>query len=209
MSNIIVALDNMRFEAAERLAQRLAGKVWGFKVNDLLYCSQYWSPRLNRYGKLMFDPKLYDIPNTVKNCMGHFVACGADFVTVHASGGPAVLRAAVEAAGDKTKIVAVTALTSYTDEDLLNIYGSSRQELVGKLALVAENCGCHGLVCATGDLEWVKERKLFKICPGIRKEKLAGDDQVHTGLGAGADYIVVGRPITQAEDPLKAVEEFQ
>jgi len=103
MSKIIVALDNIcggkAWEDAVALAQKLSGKVWGFKVNDALHSGHYWSARLNRHGKLMFDPKLYDIPNTMGNTISRLIPYGPDFITVHASAGEEALKAAVEAAG--------------------------------------------------------------------------------------------------------------
>lgn len=208
-SRIIVALDGMTWNDARELAFKLHRKVWGFKVNDLLFNGAYWSPELKRYGNVMVDPKLYDIPATITNCLKQFTATGIDLVTVHASSGPAGLEAAVKATeGSNTKILAVTALTSLSHETLANIYGCGRSVLVAKLAKMAMEANCHGLVCAYPDLPLVKDWPILKVCPGFRRPDDDKNDQVHTGTGEGADLVVVGRPITKAEDPVKATEEI-
>lgn len=208
-SRIIVALDGMTWPKATELASRLNGKVWGFKCNDLLFSGAYWSPQLSKYGKIMFDPKLYDIPVTIENFLKRFVAMGADLVTVHASSGPAGLEAAVGAVkSTKTKILAVTALTSFPDDHLHAVYSCDRPTLVANLAKLALNAHCHGLVCAYPDLSLVKDWPILKVCPGFRRPADDKHDQVHIGTGEGADLVVVGRLITQAENPARATDEI-
>jgi orotidine-5'-phosphate decarboxylase len=202
---IIVALDGMRFHEAEELAKKLSGKVWGFKLNDLLWDYQYWSPRLLRYGKIMADPKLYDIPNTVTNCVKAMVNCGAEFITVHTSAGKEVLKTAVDIAG--SRILAVTALTSFTDEDTMDVYGVPRSKLVVRLANLAVSCGVSGLVCSCQDLESLKEHKVIKVCPGIRLDSNY-HDQKTVGNGIGADFAVIGRAITRAKDPVEEINKY-
>lgn len=214
MSKIIVALDNIAdgkaWEDAVTLAQKLSGKVWGFKLNDALHCGHYWSARLNQLGKLMFDPKLYDIPTTMRNTVNQMLPRGPNFITVHASAGEDSLKAAVEAAGNRAKIIAVTVLTSFTPKDCLEMFGCDRKKAVSVLAGLAERAGVYGLVCATDDLPFLsKMTDLIKICPGIRPDGLlAGDDQQAIGLGKNADLVVVGRLITQADDPVGVVEKL-
>src|SRR3954468_7479737 len=112
MNEIIVALDNMEQQAALELARSLSGKVWGFKVNDLLLeygCSIVNS--LKRHGNVFADPKLHDTPNTVRNSVKRLAFAGADLITCHIAGGVKMLQAAVDEAG-KAKIIGVTMLTS-------------------------------------------------------------------------------------------------
>lgn len=209
MSKIIVALDGMTTLKALDLANALTGKVAGFKFNDLVFT--HGSRLLREFrglGLVMADYKLYDIPNTVTNAIRSIVEDGADLITVHASGGPTMVKAAVDAAGDKAKIVAVTALTSMSGSDLVAAYRAARYVVVSELARLAVNAGAYGIVCAPTDMLEVKDLKIAKIMPGFRPTgKLAGDDQVETGGAAevaGADYVVIGRPITRADDPVAA-----
>jgi orotidine-5'-phosphate decarboxylase len=205
-SRIIVALDGMEWAQAIRLAEHLSGKVYGFKVNDLFLSPSCRTDKLRQYGKVMVDLKFYDIPATITNLMKRVGE--ADLVTVHASSGPAGLEAAVKAADVETGVLAVTALTSFTDADLANIYGSGRSVLVQKLGRMAMDAGCTGLVCAYPDLEVFGGWRMLKVCPGFRRPDDNRNDQVHTGTGAGADLVVVGRPITQAADPVRVTDEI-
>lgn len=215
MSKIIVALDGLLdghdWHKATELMRKLRGKVWGFKFNDALHSGHYWTAQVRPYGNIMFDAKLYDIPTTMRNTVKQFVNKGADFITVHASAGKASLEAAVEAAGKNAKIMAVTVLTSFAESDCLEVFGGSRSGAVWKLTDLAGRAGVHGVVCASEDLPMLATagKPLLKICPGIRPDgAVAGDDQKSVGSGVGADYVVVGRPITQAEDPIAVVDRL-
>ncbi len=206
MSKVIVALDGMQWNQAIELAKKLSGKVWGFKLNHLLLTASYWTPELSKHGRIMADPKLYDTPKTMKHSVQELVHNGVDFITVHASAGSDSIKAAVEAA-DKARIVAVTILTSFKPTEIQRIYGTDRPTAVKNLANLAQECGVHGLVCASEDLAVLRDVPLFKVCPAIRPTGyINDDDQVAIGIGKGADYLVCGRPITEAEDPLAVVE---
>jgi orotidine-5'-phosphate decarboxylase len=200
-SKIIVALDDLEFEVMVKLVSELKDHVWGFKLNDALVrygAGAISDLKLAGAKNIMADPKFFDIPNTVKNGVRTLTKAGADFITVHAIAGVEVLKAAKEAAGD-SKIIAITVLTSDNQED--------RQFEVRKRAYIAQNAGCDGIVCAAGDLGGLKDIELLKIVPGIRPEKVANDDQVHISstIPPLASYAVIGRPITQAKNPLDVV----
>ncbi len=201
MSKIIVALDGMSLEQAKEWAQKLSGKVWGFKINDLLY-DCYW-PQLLRFGKIMADPKFHDIPNTIDNSLKLF--SGVELITVHASAGQTALKTAVNVVGKR--LLAVTALTSLTDEEAIEVYGCTRQEVAIRLAKIAVESGVKGLVCSSNDLPYLKKYDVLKVCPGIRLGNEC-HDQKAVGNGIGADLVVVGRPITQSQDPITVVDEL-
>jgi len=210
MPEIIAALDGMDWNKALDLAKCLRGRVWGFKVNDLLHCGHYWTPMLRPNGGLMFDPKLHDIPNTMRNTVRQLLTRGPNFITVHASAGQEAVLAAVEAAGTECKIVAVTALTSLSDQDCITSFGSPRSVLVPKLTQVARAAGAFGVVCAGEDLPFIREQPIIKMCPGVRPDGLLPDDDQKAASFAGdADFIIVGRPITSADDPVAAVDKIK
>lgn len=200
---VIVALDGMSLPRALRIASVLSGSVWGFKVNDLLFDDPRIIRRLKRYGNVFADAKLHDIPNTVANSTRKLAALGADIITVHASGGVAMMHAAKRAAS-KRKVIAVTVLTSDADD----------KKRLRKLASAAIAAGVDGIVCAGGDLPTVKKidkaGRLLVVVPGIRRDREKKDDQKRTmsardAFGAGANYIVVGRPVTRSRDPRRAL----
>jgi len=143
---VIVALDGISTKEAIRIANLLSGYVWGFKVNDLLFEDSQIIKRLKRYGKIFADAKLHDIPNTVANSVQMLSKSGADIITVHASGGENMIRAAKKAAG-KAKIVAVTILTS----------SNAPKARVLTLARTAINAGADGIVCSGKEVRAVRE----------------------------------------------------
>lgn len=201
---IIVALDGMSQNDALDIARRLKGMVWGFKVNDLLFDDVKIISKLKKFGKIFADVKLYDIPNTVKNSVEKLSKAGVDIITVHASGGVEMMRAAKRAAG-LSKIVGVTVLTSKA--------GDARHEVL-KLAKNIESSGLDGMVCSAYELKFLKNTKLLKIVPGIRSVWYkTRDDQKRTAtplaaLKAGANLLVIGRPITKSKDPVDAIKKI-
>jgi orotidine-5'-phosphate decarboxylase len=182
------------------IAKILKGLVWGFKVNDLLYENVSIIRELKKYGGVFVDVKLYDIPNTVANSVKRLSKAGADIITVHASGGIEMMKSAKKNSG-KSKIIAVTILTSSS----LN---SPNQQVV-KLAKEAIEAGLDGIVCSGHELKAVNRlsgiKSRLKIVPGIRpKWYKAKDDQKrkmtpNEAIKLGADYLVIGRPITKAK----------
>lgn len=203
---IIVALDGMNKEDALSLAWLLSGKVWGFKVNDLII--RYGLDiikSLKSLGNVFADPKLHDTPQTVANSVSHLSA--ADLITVHASAGPQVLKAALDNCRN-SKIIAVTALTSMKTADCQAVYGRQPEETVWDLAHLAADVGCHGLVCSALDVSTLNHLNLLKVVPGIRPlGKLPNDDQERIAPGCQqADFLVIGRPITRVADPLQSLD---
>jgi orotidine-5'-phosphate decarboxylase len=212
MSKIIVALDGMELNEALKMARLLAGEVWGYKVNDqLVQSGKLVVETLRNHGRVFADPKFYDIPNTVANGVAALAGAGADLITVHASGQPEMLKAAVDVASqfEDTKILAVTVLTSYAEHDVVDTYNCALKGLVRKLATKAMDCGVWGVVASSAELELLRDLPFKKVIPAFRPPELAvqNDDQVRKGSYQQfleADLVVVGRPITQAADPLEA-----
>lgn len=202
-NKIIVALDGISEKKAIEIAKRLKGLVWGFKVNDLLFESPGIIKRLKRFGKVFADAKLHDIPSTVANSVSRLSRAGADLITVHASGGIEMMKAAKKNAG-RSKIIAVTVLTSLKDTNNF-----------ARLIKDIKAAGVDGIVCSAHELKLLKKEKSLKIVPGIRPSwhKIKDDQsRVATPLEAvnlGADLLVIGRPITKSNAPRKALERIK
>lgn len=224
---IIVALDKLTDKEAVELARKLQGKVWGFKVNSLF---TRWGPvvlvRLRKCGKLFLDLKFFDIPPTVREHTKAVVSYPPEFsvemFTVHALGTSQMIKAAArELSGVKNPptMLGVTILTSLEQKILLNEWGFDRpiKDIVMDLAYFATRAGCGGIVCSAHEVLAVREvsKKGTKIVvPGIKPTfALKGYDQKRVAtptqaIKAGADYLVIGRAITKASDPVKAVEKI-
>jgi orotidine-5'-phosphate decarboxylase len=215
---ILVALDVASAEDAVRLARSVAPHVGGFKVGlGLLFGpGPATVAAVAEIGRPVFaDAKLHDIPSQVERAARRLAALGARWVTAHASGGVTMLEAAVAgaaAAGTGTGILAVTVLTSLGGADVERLApGSSPGKLTSRLARSAHEGGCEGVICSARELGVVAQvaPDLLKVTPGIRPSGEAADDQSRTmtpqeALARGADYLVIGRPITGAEDPVMA-----
>ena len=215
---VIIPLDGMPKSKALALAESLKGLVWGFKFNDLLLeegvsvISEF-----KKYGGVFADPKLYDIPNTVANGIRRLVEAGADIITLHASGGHEMMQAAVKEAKN-AEIFAVTVLTSFSDERCKEIYGEAQaSSQVLKLASCAAWAGLHGVVSSPQELKLLKNNEATKnlnvLTPGVRPSwYTTKDDQTRIATPKeacdwGAKYLVIGRPITHAENPREAAEK--
>lgn len=163
---------------------------------------------------VFLDLKLHDIPNTVAGAVRAARALGVDFLTVHAGGGEAMLRAAAEAAGDRLRILAVTVLTSLDEESLraLDMPGEAAAR-AARWTSLARAAGCAGVVCSPQEaaaLRRLAPRPFLLVTPGIRASGADAGDQRRTAsaaeaIAAGADLLVIGRPLTRAEDPEKAL----
>lgn len=214
MKNIIIALDGMSREESLALAESVSGMVWGFKVHEFLIREGFQLvAELKKYGNVFVDLKFHDIPETVRKEVAALRERGADLISVHASGGEAMLKAAIAAGGEK--IAAITVLTSLSPETTALIYQSAPQEVVRILATEAAHSGVKNIVCSPHEIGIVKEAapEAHIITPGIRGAGEDAHDQVRTmsareALEAGADFLVIGRPITQAPDPREALEEI-
>jgi len=163
---------------------------------------------------LFLDLKLHDIPATVAGAVSAALELGADYLTVHAGGGSAMLEAAARAADARVAILAVTVLTSLDAGELarLELPGSAAERALG-WARLARDAGCAGVVCSAQELPGLRTalpRPFRLVTPGIRPAGADAGDQKRTAtpaaaLGAGADLLVVGRPLTRAEDPEAAL----
>jgi orotidine-5'-phosphate decarboxylase len=216
---IIVALDVGGAEDAVRLAGRLQEHVGGFKVGlGLLHGpGPATISAIADLGKPVFaDAKLHDIPSQVEVAARRLGRWGARWVTAHAAGGAAMLEAAASGlatgSGGGGGVLGVTVLTSLDAADLASVgISASPGRLVARMARVISGAGCEGIVCSPLELGVVAEvaPDLLKVTPGIRPEGVAAGDQARVAtpeqtLARGADWLVVGRAITAAEDPVAA-----
>jgi orotidine-5'-phosphate decarboxylase len=214
---LIVALDLPSVEAAEAMVGRLGDAVTFYKIGyQLAYAGGLpLVQKLAGSGKKVFiDLKLHDIGNTVARGVESIARLGATFLTVHAY--PQTMKAAVEArAGSSLKILAVTVLTSYDDGDLHAAgYRLNVSDLVEARAQQAQVLGVDGIVCSPEEaahLHKIVGHQMHLVTPGIRPAGAATGDQKRImtpgrAIAAGADYLVVGRPVLEAADPRSAAE---
>jgi len=214
---LIVALDLPTVREADAMVERLGDAVSFYKIGYQLAFGGglSFADTLVRAGKQVFlDMKLHDIGNSVAGGVDSVARMGVTFLTVHAF--PQTMKAAVEArAGSKLKILAVTVLTSYDDIDLAESgYQMSVDDLVARRAQQAHDIGVDGLVCSPEEaspLRLVVGPEMLFVTPGIRPAGTASGDQKRVAtprqaIAAGADYLVVGRPIVQADDPKAAAQ---
>jgi len=226
---IIVALDgDYSLEDVETLAGKLSGSVGMLKVGKRLFTR--FGPQvlevINRKGVPIFlDLKFHDIPNTVAEACAEAVAHKVALINVHASGGrqmmlkacEAIEKRAAELSVPKPKLIAVTVLTSLDDEAIKEIGYSDRVEgQVRRLALLAKDCGLDGVVAAPGEARLIREAcgpGFLIVTPGIRPTAVEGDDQKRAvtpkmAMEMGSDYIVVGRPVIKAPDPVAVAKNI-
>jgi len=215
---LIVALDVSSAGEAQKLVARIGDAAGIYKVGLQLFTAE--GPGVVRdlvsSGRRVFlDLKLHDIPNTVAHAVKSAVELGAHMLTVHASGGAGMLRAATEAAGGRLKVLGVTVLTSLSDENMQEIGVSGRvADQVLRMAALAKTAGCAGIV--TSPRESLLVRKALGegfaiVTPGVRPAGANVNDQQRVATPAqaisnGASHIVVGRPITHAADPAQAAQ---
>ena len=213
---LIVALDVSSVEAAQALVAGLGDAVSFYKIGyQLAFAGGLaYAPKLIASGKQVFvDLKLHDIGNTVGQGVKSVARLGASFLTVHAY--PQTMKAAVEAREGDLRILAVTVLTSYNDADLAAAgYDFTVPELVAERAAQARDIGVDGLVCSAEEAAKVRGivgASFALVTPGIRPAGAEAGDQKRiaapaAAIAAGADYLVVGRPIIAAADPKAAAE---
>ncbi len=218
---LIVALDVPEAERARALASLLAGRVGMFKVGSQLFTAA--GPALVRElveegEKVFLDLKYHDIPNTVANAVSGACRLGVSLLDVHALGGREMMAAAAGALPAMgTRLLAITILTSHDAETLGQIgLGGDIAETVRRLALLAKEAGLDGVVASPHEVPEIRAAcgpDFLIVTPGIRPAGAARDDQSRaatpgTAVAAGADYIVVGRPIVGAADPVRAAEQI-
>ena len=213
---LIVALDVSSVEAAQALVAQLGEAVSFYKIGyQLAFAGGLaYAPVLAGAGKRVFlDLKLHDIGNTVAEGVRSVSRLGASFLTVHAY--PQTMKAAIDAREGTLRILAVTVLTSYNDADLATAgYDCTVPELVAERAAQARDIGVDGLVCAAAEAAKVRSivgDKLALVTPGIRPSGADAGDQKRimtpaAAIAAGADFLVVGRPIIAAADPKAAAQ---
>jgi len=204
------------------MARSVAPHVGGFKVGlGLLFGpGPATVAALAEVGKPVFaDAKLHDIPSQVERAARRLAALGARWITAHASGGTVMLEAAVRGAGAASTgsgILAVTVLTSLADSDVERFApGTTAGKLTSRLARLADDAACEGVICSPQELGVIAQVApgLTKVTPGIRPAGSDHGDQKRTMTPAeatarGADYLVIGRPITGAADPVAAAAEI-
>ncbi|MCR9191540.1 MAG: orotidine-5'-phosphate decarboxylase [Gammaproteobacteria bacterium] len=226
MSKLIIALDFDDPAAALSLAEQLEPKNCALKIGSELFTRA--GPGIvhdvvTQGFRVFLDLKFHDIPNTVAQACKSAADLGVWMLTVHASGGPAMLQAAREAvetygAAERPKIVAVTVLTSMAETTLPTVgVSGSLQDQVARLAAMTEEAGLDGVVSSAQEASFLRQQfgaGFLLVTPGIRLPGDATDDQsrvfsVQDALDAGSDYLVMGRSITRAEDPLAVVQKIQ
>jgi orotidine-5'-phosphate decarboxylase len=211
---LIVALDVPKADDARVLIDRLAGKVGLFKIGSQLFTAagpRFVQELVGRGEKVFLDLKFHDIPNTVAGAVSSASRLGVSLVDVHGLGGRAMLEAAVGALPAMgTRLLAITILTSHDERSLGQIgLSGSVHDSVRRLALLAMEAGVDGVVASPHEVGIIREAcgtDFLIVTPGIRPAGAAAGDQVRAAtpaaaLAAGADFVVVGRPITAAEDP--------
>jgi orotidine-5'-phosphate decarboxylase len=218
---IFAALDTADLDRALTLARSLRGSVGGLKVGleFLSACGPEGLKEIASLGLPVFaDTKFHDIPNTVAGAARAIARLGVALFNVHASGGEAMMRAAREAAvavNPEVKVIAVTVLTSLDREGLRAVgQGDSAALQVERLARLAKQAGLDGVVCSPREIEVVRRAcgpEFLIVTPGVRPAgaELGDQRRVTTpadAIRAGADVLVIGRPITAAPDPAKAAE---
>lgn len=223
MERIFVALDTTDAAGAETLARRLKGLVGGVKLGKEFFTANgpQGVARISAIGMPVFlDLKFHDIPNTVAGAVRAALALRPFMLNVHAAGGEAMMRAAAEAAATgrpKPLVVAVTVLTSLDERDLkaIGILAPPADQAV-KLARLAWAAGLDGVVCSAKEIVSMRGalgRDFRLVVPGIRPEWADAGDQKRIvtpkeAIALGADYIVIGRPITGADDPVAAARRI-
>ena len=214
---IIVAVDETKLGNFQSVVDSLNNDLCMIKIGSVSFNAlghQAISYASNKGFKIFLDLKLHDIPNTVKKSIKGLVSLPIDMMTIHTSGGLEMMKAAKKAVdGTDIKIFGVTALTSLSDEDTSLIFKRTAAEQVNTMLDLAEQAGIDGVVCSPHELSLVSKREsLLSITPGIRL-KDSNDDQNRVmtpkdALKQGANFLVIGRPITEAKNIKKALLEI-
>ena len=211
---IFCAIDTNDIHKATSLLSDISPHIGGIKIGLEFFTSLGMKgiEEIKKFDKPLFiDLKLYDIPNTVTAALRNILVLEPEFTTLHISGGRRMLENCVEEkikANSSTKLIGVTMLTSFDDKEINEIgIDKNVKENVSLLSGLAERCKLDGIVCSPHEITYIKSNfKLEVIAPGIRMSESQADDQKRTltakdALKAGADILVIGRPITQADSP--------
>jgi orotidine-5'-phosphate decarboxylase len=221
MSNpICVAIDTPDLARAVDLARSLKGHVGHVKLGlEFFYAHGFkgYEAIAAQGTPIFLDLKLHDIPNTVEQGLRSLMALKPAIINVHAAGGFDMLRAARNAVGPTTKLIAVTVLTSLSDEDVYRTgHDMGTAGLTERLARLSHEAGLHGIVCSPLDLARIRKilpRDFLTVVPGIRPADASSHDQKRVAtpaeaMAAGADIMVIGRAITGAADPVAACQSI-
>ena len=214
---IIVAIDEISFIKASEILNNLNPKKCMVKIGSISFNSIgqeiiYYAAE--KGFDIFLDLKLHDIPNTVRKSIEGLKSLPIKMLTIHISGGKDMMEAAMDAVtGTGIKIFGVTALTSLNNADTNEIFQRTTLEQVNAMLDLAESAGIDGVICSPHELELVSKREsLLSITPGIRLQD-SNDDQKRVmtpkeAIDLGADYLVIGRPITQSDDMLGTLEDI-
>ena len=214
---IIVAIDETTFERASEVIEALDSKKCMVKIGSVAFNAM--GHKIIRFAsekgfEIFLDLKLHDIPNTVKKSIQGLISLPINMLTIHISGGKDMMMAAMEAvSGTQIKVFGVTALTSLNNDDTKYIFKRTTTEQVNAMLDLAQDAGIDGVVCSPHELELVSNRdNLLSITPGIRLHE-SNDDQKRVmtpkeAIHLGANYLVIGRPITESKDIKKSLNEI-
>ena len=217
---VFVALDFPRLETAEAVARKVKDHVGGLKLGLEFFCAHghHGVHEIAKIGLPLFlDLKLHDIPNTVAGAMQAIHVLEPAIVTVHASGGRAMMEDAKAAAGEHCKVVGVTLLTSLDEGDMAGVgMNGTPYDQVMRLAELAERAGLDGIVCSGHEVAAVHSqwKDGFLVVPGLRPAGGTLGDQKRAvtprqARDAGASALVIGRPIARADDPVAAARSIE
>ena len=216
---IIVAIDTYDFQEAKLILDQLDPDLCRIKIGSVVFNSlgkSFLKEVSSRGFKIFLDLKLHDIPNTVHETILGFHDCSIDMLTIHLSGGEDMLKKAMLAGKSiNAKVIGVSILTSLKESDTLMLFNNNLDTQIANLFKIAVKTNLDGVVCSPLELEMantILDTNSIKITPGIRDIK-AADDQARTlsakeAIEKGATFIVIGRPITQAEDVSTALKTF-
>lgn len=216
---IIVAIDTYDLQEANVILDQLDPDLCKIKIGSVVFNSlgkSFLREVSSRGFKIFLDLKLHDIPNTVHETILGFHDCSIDMLTVHLSGGEDMLNKAMLAGKSiNAKVIGVSILTSLKESDILMLFNNNLDMQIANLFKIAVKTNLDGVVCSPLELEMantILDTNSIKITPGIRDIKVA-DDQARTlsakeAIEKGATFIVIGRPITQAEDVSTALKTF-
>ena len=216
---IIVAIDTFDFEKANAILEQLNPDHCLVKIGSVVFNAlgkSFLKHASSQGFKIFLDLKLHDIPNTVYETIIGFNDCKIDMLTVHLSGGEKMLRKAMLAGKSiNTKVIGVSMLTSLEEEDSLTLFGNTVEDQINNLFKIAVKVNIDGIVCSPHELEIANimlGSHSIKITQGIR-DTTAEDDQARTlsakeAIERGSTFLVIGRPITQAEDIAQALQNF-
>ncbi len=228
-NRLILALDFPSISTASVFALGCMGKVGAYKVGPVIFYAE--GPKVIAWlqdkcgGGVFLDLKFHDIPSTVAGAVSRISRLGVNMFTVHSLGGEKMIKAALETAREgaeklelrRPKVIAVTVLTSHDENEAKKLFGGTDVDsTVLKLAETAEKGGADGLVCSGRELLLLKKEfgdRFRFIVPGVRLKNSDSNDQRRVvtpkeAIEMGADYLVIGRTVTQAEDPVKALDKI-